>query len=273
MKLKFYGLISASLISFIILQTSVSSKAINIEAKSYAKITKLSGQVKILDNNKWYVAKKNGIIKTNNQVKTLKNSRAELTFSDGSRLRLEQNTDIIFIRPKKSENSFFKIFTGRLWANIINRGKNRVAVQSSTAALAVMGTTFDVDAEKSKTDISVFDGSVGIQLPSVSIDTFDDKLKDLKLEIDDKHNSTGNLKPEVIEKPVHEIEKPVKVVPGPYQVSLDKWLEVVENQKITISDDKNATVSQLKEETVNNDEWFKWNKELDANTSENVLFN
>ncbi|MFN4150664.1 MAG: FecR domain-containing protein [Candidatus Sericytochromatia bacterium] len=271
MKLKVIS-ISAT---FLVLLTSINyAQPIKYQVKSSAKVTKLSGKLEIFKSNKWIALKNNSIVKVSDRIRTTKNSRAELSFSDGKKLRIAQNTDLIFVKSEikeGAESNIFKLVSGRLWSKIINRGTGRFAVQGQTASLAVMGTTFDIETSNDKTDISVFDGSVGVQLPSENQESFDKNIDDLHLEVDDnknKDNKNVSLKPQLVEKPYQEIEKPVKVVPGPYQVSQEQWLEIVENQKISVDNNGVGLVSNLESDKLKSDSWIKWNTELDSKTSE-----
>ena len=274
MKLKLYGLVSLSFLTVLAFGHQGSSKTVTVEAVSMAKITRMSGKVLFLNQKKWVPAKKFQIIKMNESLKTAVSSRAELTFSNGTRIRMAENTSIILIKSKKSKkNSFLKVMGGKLWASIFNNGKSKFAIEGTTATLAVLGTTFEVEAQKTKTDVSIFDGSVGIQLSTNNIESLNNNLDNLKLKNDSKSGDPGTItKPGEINKPVHQIEKPVKMVPGPYQVSKDEWLEVVENQKISIDDKGIGTVSDLEPAKVKDDEWIKWNQQLDTSTAENILF-
>jgi hypothetical protein len=276
-KLKFYSLISLTLLTVFTWENYGITKPFAIEAVSMAKLTKVIGEVQLFSNKKWLPIKKNQIIKINDNLKTGNKSRAELTFSNGTRIRLAENTNIILIQSKNSKKNdtssknFLKVLGGHLWANIFNNSKDKFAIEGNTAVLAVLGTTFEVEAEKLKTDVSVFEGSVGIQLLTNN-EELNNNLDNLKLE-SDKRNISDNIKPVEINKPVHEVEKPVKIVPGPYEISKDKWLEIVENQKISINDQGIGVVSNLENDEVKADEWIQWNKELDSNTAENILLN
>lgn len=271
MKLK---IISIS-VTFLALFTQLNyAQPIKYEVKSSARITKVDGKLEILKNKKWISLKLNEIVKVSDRIKTSKGSRAELSFSDGKKLRIASNTDLIFIKSEVkdgAENSIFKLVTGRLWSKITNKGKGRFAVQGQTASLAVMGTTFDIETSTEKTDISVFDGSVGVQKNTDDQKEFEENIESLKLEIDDNKNNSQNnmsLKPQQVEKPYQQVEKPIKVIPGPYQVSKEEWLEIVENQKISIDNNGVGLVSNLESDKLKDDSWIKWNTELDSKTSE-----
>jgi len=239
----------------------VSAKTVQVETKSMARINILVGKAQIFRSKKWMNAERNAVLNLNDKLKTDKNSRVELAFSDGSRLRVDQNTEILLVSNSKNK-SFFKIFTGKLWANVANKNKQNFSVQSPTAVLSVMGTTFCVESEKNQTEASVFDGSIGVQPPVVTEEELNKSLETLELKFDTHSNEVVG-KPTEIDKPYQEVEKPAKLVPGPYQVSKEKWLEVVEDQKIVIGTDGNSIVSDIQEEEKN-DEWVKWNSELDT---------
>lgn len=119
--------------------------------------------------------------------------------------------------------------------------------------MAVLGTVFDVSNDSEKTEMRVFEGSVGVTDNDQNNTNIENKINNLDLKIDSKRNS---LKPQ-------QIEKPVTVIQGPHQVSIDEWLEIVENQKITVDSEGNSTVSDLNKSELNKDEWVNWNKNLD----------
>jgi hypothetical protein len=148
----------------------------------------------------------------------------------------------------------------------------RVAVKSNTAVLAVMGTVFDVQSDSQKTEMSVMEGSVGVQAIQKEAEKIDESISKLKLNVDDVRLEKKEIepkKPNVIEKPQKiskpfEVKKPVYVVPGPYKVTLDKWLEIVENQKIIVDINGNAIVSSMENDKLKEDDWVSWNKKLDV---------
>lgn len=268
------GICITVIVSILLLssQNQAYTKTVTVNAKSSAYLSLLTGKAYHFNKNKWVKLSKGNIIKPNNKIRTDKNSKAEITFSDGSRVRLDSNTDILLVKERSNNNhGLINIFKGNLWANIINKSKNRFAISSNTASLAVLGTTFNVEAENKETEISVFSGSIGVQSLNQNNTEFNKKLDKLNLIIDDK-KTTNIQKPDKINTPVYEIEKPYKLVAGPYQVSQDKWLEIVSNQVITIDNKGNGTVSDLKTDDIEEDEWVQWNKELDSDTSENILF-
>lgn len=254
---------------FIALISSFPSSANNtvlVESKSTAKITKIVGNAEILEKNKWFPLKKNSAINMYHRIRTSDKSRLEMVFSDGSKLRLNQKSSIILTPIKNKNHSIFNLDYGRVWVNIKNKGFGRVAIKSNTVVLAVMGTIFDVQVDPKKTEMIVLDGSVGVQGIQKEVEKIDESIANLKLKIDDiKLEEKKVLNPEVsqkISKPV-QVKNPVYVVPGPHKVSLDKWLEIIENQKIVVDINGNAIVSNMENDKLKEDEWVNWNKKLD----------
>lgn len=272
--LKRYVKVSAVItVVFFLFQNQSYTKTIEIKAKSSAMVSLITGKLYAIDKNKKISLSKGYIVKINSHLKTDKKSKAEIIFSDGSKVRLNENTDIVLVSNRSEEkHGLFRLITGRLWAIVKQKTKSRFAVQGKTATLAVLGTTFDMEIDKNKTEITVFEGSVGVQSPNEDSLAFNRSLDTLNLKLDDNRDSTIMKKPDKIDKP-NEIEKPYRIIDGPHKVSQNEWLELVVNQKITVDDKGLGIVSELKPEEIKEDEWVQWNKTLDSASSENMLFN
>ncbi len=262
---------AVSSVLFLLFTNPSLTKTIEIKAKSLAQVSFIKGKLYSIEKNKKVSLSKG--FKVNNHLKADKNSKAEIKFSDGSYLRLNEKTDIMLVSDSSNEkHGLFKLITGRLWANITPKYKNRFAVQSRTTSLAVLGTTFDMELEKDKTDITVFEDSVGIQSSNEDSLAFNKSLDTLNVKIDDYKDSAIIKKPDKIDKP-KEMEKPYKLIEETHNVSKDEWLELVVNQKISVDNNGLRIVSELKPEEIKEDELISWNKSLDSNTSESILFN
>lgn len=245
-----------SLLALTLITTVISNNVFskNIEEKNYAKFTIVEGNIFIQKNKDKIKVKKGITVNPNDKIISGKNAKAEISFQDGSKLRIDKNTDVIISADSsiKDKYSFLKVLKGQVWASIKNKGEGRFAIKANKSVFAVMGTAFDVKSETDKTEMTVFDGSVGVTTNNNDAQ-LKDKIKDLKLEIDD--NKNNSLQP-------HQIEKPVTTIDGPKQVSLEEWVEIVKNQTISIDNQGNATVTET--EKISEDSWIKWNKELDS---------
>ncbi|MFN8578956.1 MAG: FecR family protein [Candidatus Sericytochromatia bacterium] len=247
--------ISLALLASGIISLDVFSKNENIDKEVFGKFTLINGNVYVIKDKTKIKVNKGSILNKKDKIISDKKSRAEITFFDKSKLRVNENSELILspLSSKKDKLSFLKVLKGQVWASIINKGEGRFAIESKKSIFAVMGTTFDVNSTDKNTEMSVFDGSVGVTKSNDDNNT-KDKIKDLKLEIDDNKNKAFD---------VHQIDKPVQVIEAPKQVSIEEWIEITKNQKITIEDNGNSTVSQIDKD----DDWTKWNKDLDKKSS------
>lgn len=253
----FYKKILLSIFTSIICSTSFYSFAKNKGFKSTFKITNIKGSVVIKRNNKLIKAKNNLEILESDIISSDSKSRAEIEVNIKSKIRINSNTEITFSEKKKKKEkiTFLKVLKGQVWANIFNNKKDKFVIKSDKSAMAVLGTVFDVSSEPEKTEMRVFDGSVGITTNDENTTNLENKIDKLNLKVDSQRNS---LKPK-------QIEKPVSVIQGPHQVSIDEWLEIVENYKITIDSEGNSIVSDMSKEDLSKEEWINWNKKLDKN--------
>ncbi|MFN8671562.1 MAG: FecR family protein [Candidatus Sericytochromatia bacterium] len=253
------------LLTLLVSSHALANNPVEIQSKSLAKITKLIGTAEISENNKWTKLKKDMVIEMYHRVKTANKSKLELVFQDGSKLRMNENSSIILVRSKNKEYSIFDLSAGQVWANIANKGKGRTTIKTNSAVLAVMGTVFDVNSDNSKTEMSVFNGSVGVQSKQTDLEKLETNLNKLVLTEDTKDitKKEQTLKPQVLSKP-KQVEKPYHIVPGPYKVSLDKWLEITENKQIVIDNNGNAIVSNQENDKLKYNDWVNWNKQQDS---------
>lgn len=243
---------------FIISMAFASTK---VTAKSAAIVTKLTGNATVSPGGK---IKLKRIIKVGDRLTTSANTNIELTFSDGTKLRIGANSDIVLVKntkqtPANKPNTFIKLGKGKVWGKVPG-GKRKLVTQGSTAVCAVMGTTFRMDTAPDATNAGVYDGSVGIRLPvgDLSEENIDQTMESIP-------NLSKTIEPSAPPKfgPPTEIPPPIKAIPGPQEVSMTQWLQIVENQQIVIGKDSQAVVSEIDSKGENKDDWIKWNKELD----------
>ncbi|MDI6739816.1 MAG: FecR family protein [Candidatus Edwardsbacteria bacterium] len=95
-------------------------------------------------------------------IRTGKDSRAELNFSDGTVVRLGDNTRF-FIRENSSDRSF-QLLWGKFWAKVVKLAeKSKFEVESPTAVAGVRGTVFKVEVDKDSTSrVAVEEGMVEV---------------------------------------------------------------------------------------------------------------
>lgn len=250
---KVFGLTIISLAVYALNNTAF-SKDVIIKEEVKAKITIVEGDIFVVKNNNKIKAKKGTVINSKDKIITNNKSKVEITFPDKTKLRINQNSEVLLspMSSKKEKYSFLKVLKGQIWANVINKGEGRFAIKAKNSVFAVMGTTFDVNNTSNNTEMSVFDGSVGVTA-NKDDNQLKEQIKELHLEIDDNKKSESNSLS------VHQIEKPIQAVEGPKQVTMEEWIEITKNQKITIDDNGNSVVSEISKDN----DWTKWNKDLD----------
>jgi len=204
------------------------------------KVTYQKGEVFVASWKKgpWIELREGVPVAEGKFVKTGKDGVVELTLPDNSVLRLAPNTLFKLdhaLFPKKKPLSFFcKVFLGTMWAKAtraFGQLRGTFNTQTPTAVLGVRGTAYNlrVAADKS-TDISVYEGKVGVQPPLI-----------------------------VEGGPKEEIEWPA-------EVSEKKWEEIIlrQFQKLHIGPDGRPGKPESFDPEEEKDEWVIWNQERDS---------
>src|SRR5690606_34694234 len=116
-----------------------------------------------------------------------------------------------------------------------------------------------IEVTDQTTQTAVFNGSVGIHRPEDKADeNLMDSLPPMNTPEAVQTNHTGAFQAPV------EIPPPMKAIPGPVEVSMEQWLEIVKNQQITMQDGGKATIQEFDPvKMTQQDEWFRWNQQMD----------
>jgi hypothetical protein len=232
-----------------------------VPVKSGGRVTHLSGTANV---------KLKQIVIPGQSVITGKTGRVELTFSDGSRLRIgpASNFQLVLHNPAQ-QRTVAKLAQGSLWSKIKPGKGKKIMVQGRHSTAAVMGTTYALSVNNTQTSTTVLEGNVGVHRP-FEFDTLQTADQALNLAPSTFAAPTApppSGPPQVIEKPFHQIPNPVKVVPGPYEVSPDQWLQIIQNQRINMRDNGQAQIETIDPKALASaDEWFQWNQRMDTQT-------
>ena len=137
---------------------------------SAAKITALSGVAEVAkpDENKkqvWSPAKLQMILNQSDEVRT-REGRIELTFDDGRRINLKENTSLSLIKVQDKErkgDTLVKLWIGQIRAKFsIQKEDSTFQVQTKNIVAAVKGTDFIVDADTNGGFLRVIEGIVAL---------------------------------------------------------------------------------------------------------------
>ncbi len=231
-----------------------------VKVTAGGRVTQVHGQANV---------KKGNLVKPGQKVTTGSNGRVELTFSDGSRLRIGPASQILLISddPTKKQ-TLARLDKGRVWNQVRPAPQKKMVVRTRHSVAAVLGTTYEVQLNAKSTQTAVFKGNVGIhrpfdQIPETGTQELFNKTPVSLHATPIPQQGTGA--PKQIESPVHEVPAPMKVIPGPVQVSLEQWLQIVENQQITMGEDGKAEVLTIDPvQKRKTDPWVQWNTQMDA---------
>jgi hypothetical protein len=201
-----------------------------IAAESSAKVTFLNGSAKA-GGRKLSVGSEVAFGET---ITTAKSSRVELTFPDGSRVRLAADVKLELQRGafegQKRESVSLKLLAGRIWASVVKAtgGSDAFEVETKNAVSGVRGTSFAVlAASDTSALVRVYTGTVGVR-------------------------------------PIPKGER--KQVPGPTEVDRKQWEEIIATamKQVRVSAAGDIAPAEDFEDEGESAKWAKWNRERDA---------
>ena len=209
------------------------------------------------DGKNWNDASFDMKIYTGDKIKTGIESRCEITFPDGSIIRMEEKSLQQFkrVEPQKTVKSY-SIFlsAGKIWLNarkIVSKDES-FQVRTDKAVCAIRGTTFQVDASKESTQITVFKGEIA------TWSTLFDKVKDKTKESASHRSRSGEP---IMNVP---LSKP-STITGPRPVTMEKWVEIVKAfEQITVDAQGRYKKQDLDIENIYKDSWVVWNMTRDS---------
>lgn len=213
-------------------------------------VTYVEGQAKKrqLPDEQWQSAYKDTQVVTGDQVRTFRQSRAELELDALDRIRMAPMTTIDIVKlyeetRQEIREAHIKVQEGDIWANINKDSTNRkFQISTPIAAMAITGTIFRTHVDRdSSSELRVYRGEVIIS----------------------NAPEPDKVKPKTIEP--YQIEGPHEI-PGPHEVSLQEWALIVKSmQKVAIGKNGMLKFSGSFADTDSDEQtdWVKWNKMMD----------
>jgi len=203
-------------------------------------------QVQHTGSTVWDSVKLKMAILDGDLLKSRVESRCEIKLLDGTIIRIGENTTFHFTEAnikEKLRQVKADLQAGEVWVNVptTKNSKNSFQIKAPTAVCAVRGTVYRIDAD-STTKCVVYDGTV-------SVGPISQWGKPLP--------RTGkSLQPYPVPGPSQ--------VPGPYQVTLEQWQQIVKGYQIVVRADGKFSSEKVDEHQDAALDWVKWNKQLDA---------
>jgi hypothetical protein len=237
--------------AFIILFAALTAFSFSPEQSSVGKVSFPLGNVLVLSKGETRFRKAtfNMPVKNGDKVETKKQSRCEITYNDGSIIRIDERSIYTIEKAtitddKKEVESSLSI--GKLWANLkkLIRGKDSWKLKSPAAVVAVRGTIYRMNAgADSSTQVLVYDGQVDVR-PA----TF----------------GAGQSGLGAAPGPPRQIQAPTQAA-GPTQVSMRQWFEIIKaQQQIVVRPDGSYAKSDFNLQEDEKLDWVQWNKKRDA---------
>jgi hypothetical protein len=172
--------------AFIILFAALTAFSFSPEQSSVGKVSFPLGNVLVLSKGETRFRKAtfNMPVKNGDKVETKKQSRCEITYNDGSIIRIDERSIYTIEKAtitddKKEVESSLSI--GKLWANLkkLIRGKDSWKLKSPAAVVAVRGTIYRMNAgADSSTQVLVYDGQQIVVRPDGSYAKSDFNLQE-----------------------------------------------------------------------------------------------
>jgi hypothetical protein len=237
---------------FIILLAGLTATSFSPQKSAVGKVSFPLGNVLVLSKGETRFRKAtfNMPIKNGDKVETKKQSRCEITYNDGSIVRIDEQSiytveKAIFSTEKQEVESNLSI--GKLWANLkkLIRGKDSSwKLKSPAAVVAVRGTVYRMNSgADSSTQVLVYEGQVDIGRPA---------------------GGSAQQRTGFVPGKPGQIPPPTQVAPWAKEVTMEQWFETIKaQQQIVVRPDGSYAKSDFNLEEDAKLEWVKWNKERD----------
>ncbi|HBN45924.1 MAG TPA: FecR family protein [Candidatus Marinimicrobia bacterium] len=229
----------------------------NTAGKQFGKISLPLGkvEVQVAGGDAWEKAKPNRPVFEGDVVRTAAKSRAEITLQGGGKVRIGEKSELELtaanVKPM-TKNFSANLKKGNVFvsAKAAFGEKKNVQLRTPTAVAAIRGTKYRAKAGDDESEVLVYDGKVDVNAAKNIIDERQERRKSLAPGI-----APG--KPKFTLGPVTEVS-------GPYEVTLEDWISLVEGMQINVRKDGKYHMFKFDEAQDSDLDFVKWNKELDA---------
>lgn len=222
----------------------------------FGKVTFPLRDVQVQSNSEgdWQAAAMNRELFVNDKIKTAAKSRLEITLNGGGKFRVAENTEVLLTKAtidglKKDYGA--TVSKGQVWvaAKAAFGEKKNVQVRTPTAVAAIRGTKYRAVAGDQESSILVYDGEVAVNWANAP-------------EQSQQGAQAGPPKEIQIGAPT-EIAAP-DTVAGPYEVSLEDWITLVEGMQINVRADGKYSMFEFDKASDAALEFVRWNQERDT---------
>lgn len=225
-------------------------------AKEFGKITLPLGRVNVREAGKedWVKAKMRHAVFVKDVVQTEEKSRAEITLTGGAKVRIGERSELELteanVKPLQKDFNA-NLNKGKIWvsAKAAFGEKKNVVIRTPTAVAAIRGTKYRVNSGEEESSVLVYEGEVDVNWAQ--------NVQEMR-----KDQVPKGGAPRFKLGPVEEVEAPEQVA-GPYEVTLEEWITLVEGMQINIRKDGKYHMFEFDKGADTELDWVKWNQELD----------
>lgn len=212
------------------------------------RVSYLSGDARLIEATGRKALKMGDLVSPGQGLQTGSATRLELSFSDGSRLRVGPAAEVRFAYQANADHALFEIDKGEVWGNI-RPGKRKLVFQGKHSAAAVLGTVYNIKVSSENTCTRVMQGKVGVHLPFALAGKEAEVIDQAPARLTETGGASGL--------------QPAK--DGDIVVPASQWLQLSTNQCIIVRENGKAHVMTFNlDELAKQEEWLKWNRERDA---------
>lgn len=214
---------------------------------SSGRVTYLDGPAEHFDAKGHTPLKAEQLVNPGESVHTGSKTKLELTFADGSKLRIGPAAEVKFAFRAQDDSALFQVDKGEIWGNV-RPGARKLVFQGRHSTASVLGTVYNLDVTAERTCTRVIQGKVGVHRPfaidghgAEVIDNAPKRLTDAKADSDLEPAKDGDI-----------------VVPE------NKWLQMKTDQCMVVKDKGKAHVMVFSlDELAKQSEWLAWNRDRD----------
>ena len=218
-------------------------------------------QVQTASDNDWTQVALNQEVFVGDRIQTQAKSRCEITLNGGGKFRIGEQAEVELTQASVTAlNKDFgaTVSTGQVWVAAkaaFGESKN-VAVRAPTAVAAIRGTKYRTVADTAESSFLVYEGEVDVNW----VEAIEDS--------EQGDSGEGGPPEEMRIGPPDVIAPPMQEVAGPYTVTLEDWITLVEGMQINVRRDGTYHMFEFDQAADEELDFVRWNKELDAEQGE-----
>jgi ferric-dicitrate binding protein FerR (iron transport regulator) len=129
-----------------------------VEAQSPTlQLTVATGAVEVERNGNWQAMPTGGLVGCGEKIRTPDKARCEFRAPDGSEVRLNSNSEVVFETPRK-----VNLKQGQIWSTVA-KAPEPFEVIAAITTITALGTQFDFTHTPEKTQLSVLEGKTKVR--------------------------------------------------------------------------------------------------------------